>query len=128
MLRGVSSPIGITACLFGAFLWGGPSVFARQEVHPRSGPNEITATRPAAPTVDPRYRSPRATVRTFLIAMNLAEDEPHRIEEAVACLDLSGIPPDRRDGGRFAFQLEFILRSTNIPTSVIPVSRMASRP
>ena len=48
--------------------------------------------------------------------MNLAEDDPHRIEEAVACLDLSGIPPDRRDGGRLAFALEFILRSTNIPT------------
>jgi len=59
-------------------------------------------------------------VRTFLIAMNLTEDDPHRIEEAVACLDLSGMPPDRRNGGRFAFELEFILRSTNIPTIVIP--------
>ena len=46
-------------------------------------------------SVDPRFRSPRATARTFLIAMNLAEDDPHRIEEAVGCLDLSGIPPDR---------------------------------
>jgi MscS family membrane protein len=52
--------------------------------------------------------------------MNLTEDDPHRIEEAVACLDLSGIPPDRRDGGRLAFELEFILRSTNIPTPLIP--------
>ena len=59
-------------------------------------------------------------MRTFLIAMNLTEDDPHRIEEAVACLDLSGMPPDRRDGGRLAFELEFILRSTNIPTGVIP--------
>src|SRR5258708_40210106 len=52
--------------------------------------------------------------------MNLAEDNPHRIDEAVACLDLLGVPPDQRDGGRLAFGLEFILRSTNIPTSVIP--------
>ena len=59
-------------------------------------------------------------MRTFLIAMNLTEDDPHRIEEALACLDLAEMPPGRRDGGRLAFELEFILRSTNIPTVVIP--------
>ena len=42
------------------------------------------------------------------------------IEEAVACLDLSGIPGDHRVGGRLAFELEYILRSTNVPTVVIP--------
>ncbi len=52
--------------------------------------------------------------------MNLTEDDPHRINDAVACLDLSGIAPERRDEGRLAFALEFILRSTNIPTVVIP--------
>ena len=77
------------------------------------------SARPATAHADPRFRSPRATVRTFLIAMNSAEDDPHKIEEAIACLDLSGLPPDRRQGGRFAFELEFILRSTNIPTFVI---------
>ena len=85
----------------------------------KGGTPGVTSARTAA-SVDPRFRSPRATVRTFLIAMNLTEDDPHRIDEAVACLDLSGIPPDRRDGGRLAFELEFILRSTNIPTVVIP--------
>jgi MscS family membrane protein len=68
--------------------------------------------------VDPRYRTPRATVRTFLVAMNLTEDDPTKIEEAALCLDLSGIPP--RQGGRLAFELEYILRSTNMPTWVIP--------
>jgi MscS family membrane protein len=52
--------------------------------------------------------------------MNLTEDEPQKIAEAAACLDLSGLPPERRDGGRLAFALEHILRSTNIPTVVIP--------
>ena len=52
--------------------------------------------------------------------MNMTEDDPQKIEDAVACLDLSELPPDRRSGGRFAFELEFILRSTNIPTYVIP--------
>jgi MscS family membrane protein len=52
--------------------------------------------------------------------MNRAEDEPRRIEEAIACLDLSALPPDRRNGGRLAFELEYILRSSNIPTAVIP--------
>ena len=51
--------------------------------------------------------------------MNASEEDSHRIEDAVACLDLSELPPDRRNGGRFAFELEYILRSTNIPTFVI---------
>ena len=106
--------------LAGAFLVGGPDTSAREETRPKGGAGEVAAARPVAGPVDPRFRSPRATTRTFLIAMNRAEDDPQKIEEAVACLDLSGLPPDRRTGGRFAFELEFILRSTNIPTYVIP--------
>jgi MscS family membrane protein len=119
-MRDVLRPLGVTFCLLGAFIGGSPSVFAGQELAPEGGTPGVTSARAAAASVDPRFRSPRATVRTFLIAMNLAEDDPHRIEEAAACLDLSGMPPDRRDGGRLAFELEFILRSTNIPTGVIP--------
>jgi MscS family membrane protein len=106
--------------LLGVFLLGCPHVFAGQEVKPEVGTDGGAPTRPAAASVDPRFRSPRATARTFLIAMNLTEDDPHKIEDAVACLDLSGMPPNRRNGGRFAFELEFILRSTNIPTIMIP--------
>jgi hypothetical protein len=64
------------------------------------------------------YSSPRATARTFLIAMNLTEDDPGKIDEATACLDLSSVPAQHR--GRYAFELEFILRSINMPTTVIP--------
>lgn len=120
MMRDVFPPPGFTPWLLGAFLLSYPFVLAAQDVTPKGGTSEISAAGGAAESVDPRFRSPRATVRTFLIAMNLTEDDPHRIDEAVACLDLSGIPPDRRDGGRRAFELEFILRSTNIPTGVIP--------
>lgn len=74
----------------------------------------------ARPDVDPRFQSPRATVRTFLISMNLAEEDPTRIEDAIACLDLSNVPIDRRGGGRYAFELEYILRSTNIPSNLVP--------
>jgi MscS family membrane protein len=105
--------------LLGTLLWGCPHVVAAQAAKSNGGADGVATTGPAA-AVDPRFRSPRATVRTFLIAMNLTEDDPHKIEDAVACLDLSGMPPDRRDGGRRAFELEFILRSTNIPTNVIP--------
>lgn len=70
--------------------------------------------------VDRRFRSPRATVRTFLIAMNAAEDDPERIEEASACLDLSHMPPDRRDGGRLAFELETIVQALHVPTTIMP--------
>ncbi len=59
-------------------------------------------------------------MRTFLIAMNRTEDDPSKIEDAVACLDLSEIPGGIRAEGRLAYELEFILRSTNVPTAVIP--------
>jgi hypothetical protein len=88
-LRKVFSPREVISCLLGALLWGYPLVLAGQEVTSKGGTPGVTSARAAAAPVDPRFRSPRATVRTFLIAMNLAEDEPHRIEEAVACLDLS---------------------------------------
>jgi MscS family membrane protein len=93
---------------------GCPQFLLGQDVTP--APSKVG---PVVSAVDVRFRSPRATVRTFLIAMNSSEDDPHAIEDAVACFDLSEIPPERRTGGRFAFELEFVLRSTNIPTYVI---------
>ncbi len=99
-------------------LLSGSQIVAAQDVKPKEETPEAAVARPTA--VDRQFRTPRQTVRTFLIAMNKTEDDPHKIDEAIACLDLSGMPPDRRGGGRFAFELEFILRSTNIPTVVIP--------
>jgi MscS family membrane protein len=75
---------------------------------------------PAKGAVDARFRSPRATVRTFLIAMNLSEENPERLAEALACLDLAALPGPVRDGGRLAFELEYVLSSINIPTYIIP--------
>lgn len=107
-------------CLVGAASHGSMPVFASQEVSPPNTTGKGTSAGPGVASVDPRYRSPRATVRTFLIAMNRTEDEPSKIEEAVACLDLSEIAGGLRVGGRLAYELEFILRSTNVPTPVIP--------
>ena len=101
--------------LLAATLLACPGALAETKVETRGRPDGGTVAAP----VDPRFRSPRATARTFLIAMNSTEDDPHKIEEAIACLDLSELPPERRHGGRFAFELEFILRSTNIPTYLI---------
>ena len=120
MMRDVFPSPGVTACLLGVLLWFYPLVLAGQDVTAKGEAPGVTSPPVAAASVDPRFRSPRATARTFLIAMNLTEDDPHRIDEAIACLDLAGLPPDRRNGGRLAFELEFILRSTNIPTMVIP--------
>ncbi len=110
----------VMSFLLGAVLGSSSLVLAGQDVTSKGVTPAVTPERAAVASVGPRFRSPRATARTFLIAMNLTEDDPHRIEEATACLDLSGIPDDRRDPGRLAFELEFILRSTNIPTLVIP--------
>ncbi len=81
--------------LLGSF--GSLPVFASQEVSPATKTGKGTSAAPAVASVDPRYRSPRATVRTFLIAMNRIEDDPRIIEEAVACLDSrSRLPRDQR--------------------------------
>ena len=84
-------------CLVGAGSFGSLPVFASQEVSPATKTGKGTGAGPAVASVDPRYRSPRATVRTFLIAMNRTEDDPRIIEEAVACLDSrSRLPRDQR--------------------------------
>jgi len=119
-LRGVFQPIMAVIFLVGAGPCGSLPVFASQEASPASKTAKGTSAGPAVASADPRYRSPRATVRTFLIAMNRTEDDPSKIEEAVACLDLSEIPGGIQAGGRLAYELEFILRSTNVPTPVIP--------
>ncbi len=119
-LRGVFQPIMAVLCLVGPVSCGSLPVFASQEVAPANKTAKGTSAGPAVASVDPRYRSPRATVRTFLIAINRIEDDPSKIEDAEACLDLSEIPGEHRTGGRLAFELEFILRSTNVPTWVIP--------
>src|SRR5271157_600888 len=117
-LRSVFQPIMAVLCLVGAGPCGSLPVFASQDVAPANKTAKGTSAGPATASVDPRYRSPRATVRTFLIAMNRIEDDPSKIEEAVACLDLPEIPGGIQAGGRLAYELEFILRSTNVPTPV----------
>jgi len=119
-LRSFFQPIVAVIFLAGAGSCGCLPVLASQEVSPANQTGKGAGAGPAAATVDPRYRSPRATVRTFLIAMNRTEDDPSKIEAAVACLDLSEIPGGIQAGGRLAYGLEFILRSTNVPTVVIP--------
>jgi hypothetical protein len=88
-LRGVFQPIMAVICLVGARSFGSLPVFASQEVSPATKTGKGTIAGLAVASVDPRYRSPRATERTFLIAMNRTEDDPSKIEEAVVCLDLS---------------------------------------
>jgi MscS family membrane protein len=70
---------------------------------------------------DDRQRSPRATVRTLLVAITLARGAPQRIAEAVSCLDLSGLPASQRDSaGQLATELEALLRSWDVDTRLIP--------
>ena len=104
IVRGAFSLPGVTSCLLGALLWGHAPRLAGQDVASKDGTPGVASAPPAAAPVDPRFRSPRATVRTFLIAMNLTEDDPHKIEEAVACLDLSEIPAGASAGGRLAYR------------------------
>lgn len=82
-----------------------------------------TAEHTAEPgKVDPRFRSPRATLRTFLAAMMLAPDVPEKIEEAAACLDLDHLNRDSREirSGQLAYGLDMLLRSVGVLTSIVP--------
>lgn len=58
----------------------------------------VPATLPAA--ADDPQRSPRAAVATFLRTLNESKTRPARIIDAVACLDVSGLPAaDRAELG-----------------------------
>jgi MscS family membrane protein len=70
--------------------------------------------------VDARFASPRATVRTFLASINATEEDPDQLDVAVSCLDLSKTKDGEQLAGRYAFELEVILRSLNTPTWAIP--------
>jgi MscS family membrane protein len=66
-------------------------------------------------------RSPQATVRTLNTAITLARGQPQRIQEAIACLDLSGLAAGQRtSAGQLATELEAILRAQEVDTNLIP--------
>lgn len=71
------------------------------------------------PVVDHRFASPRTTLRTLLAAINATEDDPSRIDTAIACLDLEHDPPADAPG-RLAFELELVFRALETPTWSIP--------
>lgn len=106
--------------VLGAWHWASPAALATQDP---AAPVEARGAEPSHSTpaaTDPRYHSPRATVRTFLAAINATTETPTRIKDAIACLDLSEAPTGGFDMGRLAFQLEHVLRSLRIPTLLIP--------
>jgi MscS family membrane protein len=86
---------------------------ARQD-HPDSLP---------LPDITQRLSSPRETYRTLMAAVAISRDDPKRVKDALACLDLSGLPSGlnmERDGGRTAEVLEQILRSLHLSSIIIP--------
>jgi hypothetical protein len=96
ILKRLLSTSAVMDVLAGVILLATSQFCAAQEAGSKAKSDDSPASTATTPpnSVDPRYGSPRATARTFLIAMNLAEDDPHKIDEATAYLDLSGIPLD----------------------------------
>lgn len=94
-------------------------------------PPDAESTSRAVAADDPQ-RSPRATLTTFLLALNEAKTKPARIVDAVGCLDLTSVPAEARttQGPLLAQQLGEIidqvfrregLRTEDVPdTSVGP--------
>lgn len=78
----------------------------------KSQPTTTTqpASQPAKPTP---LTTPRVTMQQFLLAVDESKEKPQRLKDAVACLDLSGLPEaDRAEQGpKLAIQLERILDS-----------------
>ena len=98
--RGIS--LGAAACLLLALVCAACRRFYRQTRRlrrPQAGQREAAPAASAA--VDPRFRSPKATVRWFLAAINAAEENPDRLDDATACLDHVGSAcRDSHDAGR----------------------------
>jgi MscS family membrane protein len=70
---------------------------------------------------DEKFGSPRATVRTLLTTITMSRSRPQFIQEAAACLDLSGLPDnERKNGGLLATELEAVLVARDIDTEKIP--------
>ena len=67
-----------------------------------------------------KQNSPRATVQTLYAAISGARKNPRSIADAVACLDLGGLPADHGDPSRMALQLESVLRAVDLSTETIP--------
>lgn len=81
------------------------------------------ASRPASQNAVPDpLASPRATMRTFLLALNEAKDKPARINDAIACLDLSKISDADRVtlAPKLAEQLGAVIQAIGVQTDVIP--------
>jgi MscS family membrane protein len=66
-----------------------------QDGAPGSPPPASQPTTTQAARVDP-LATPRSAMKELLIAVNEARDKPQRIRDAVACLDLSAIPPEEQ--------------------------------
>jgi MscS family membrane protein len=67
-----------------------------------------------------KRRSPRNTVQTLYSGINGARQNARYIEDANACLDLSGLPPGQKDPGLLAFELESVLRAAGVNSESIP--------
>lgn len=83
----------------------------------------FAAVTPQAPALladrvlDPaKYQSPRATVRTLLVSVEAAKENPAMIADAVVCLDL----PPGANGEKLAGQLEAVLLANGVDTSKLP--------
>lgn len=80
--------------------------------------DEPSVEPPARPeTVSPRLSSPRATLRTFVEAMNdIKRGDAQRIDDAVSTLDLSEVNPlvRRERGESLAWQLLEVLDRTRV--------------
>src|SRR5262249_47330629 len=66
-----------------------------------------------------KYKSPRATMRTRYMAIDLVGEYPRHIEEAFGCLDLSDRPQAKPYGGLLATKLEAILRAKDVTSAVL---------
>jgi MscS family membrane protein len=101
MTRAALSP-GLFAVVVGSFL-GFPGALTRAQEKP-----------------DDKHRSPRATVRTLFTAITVAKEHPRLIQDAVSCLDLTGLPAGQPNAGLLATQLEAVLRSRDVDTELLP--------
>ncbi|MFO0956102.1 MAG: mechanosensitive ion channel family protein [Isosphaeraceae bacterium] len=120
--RGSYRPAALLVAALLAWLDGGRPAAGQHPTQPFCECLKAAERQAESDRVDRRFRSPRATLRTFLAAVMLAPDVPEKIEEASACLDLSGLTEESRasQSGQLAYGLDMALRSVGVLTTIVP--------
>jgi MscS family membrane protein len=101
----------VRAALLTAALLVSRALAGEEARQPAPVPESAPATQPTSAEAPNPLRSPRSMVAHFRATLHAAEEDPARLADALACLDLSRVDPEvaRSEGAELARRLGAIL-------------------